>query len=581
MTIAIDDSSNHEHHPRASQDGLSYAYGVPLAAEGGIGALTLGAYIREITARFGPREAAAIHLPLGVERWTYTELWERSLAVARSLYACGVGKGTRVGLLITNRLEFLSSMFGAALAGAVPTPISTFFTATELGEVLKASGCSVLLLERNVLKKDFVAVLEEVEPAIGAAAPGALTSTTLPFLRFLARVDGDEGKGAVEGWQSFLARGAQVADALITATSAAVSPSDPGVLFFSSGSTGKAKGILSTQRSACLQLWRWKQWYAIEEPPRTWSANGFFFSGNFSMAFGSTLTSGGTLILQRYFAAEAALALMEKERATMLLAWPHQWAQLQGASNFASVDLSSMHYLDARSPLAQHPTIQTDWLEPQQAYGSTETFTLISVFPSGTPLEDMPAGSHGFPTAGSVIKIVDPLTGKPVPQGEKGEIAVKGPTLMMGYLGKAPDETLDPDGFFLTGDGGYIDGEGRLFWEGRLSDIIKTGGANVSPLEIDGVLRDVPGVKIVQTVGVPDALLGELVVSCVVPHAGHVLAEADIRNFGRQKLASYKVPRRVLFFGEEELQTTGSAKIKTAALRDLAAKRIKAESSAS
>ena len=128
-----------------------------------------------------------------------------------------------------------------------------------------------------------------------------------------------------------------------------------------------------------------------------------------------------------------------------------------------------------------------------------------------------------------------------------------------------------------TNDGGYVDAEGRLFWEGRLNDIIKTGGANVSPLEIDAVIRECPGVKISQTVGVPDELLGELVVGCIVPHEGAVLDEGTIKAFARQKLASYKVPRRILFFDDSELETTGSAKIKTPELRKLAGDRLAAE----
>jgi fatty-acyl-CoA synthase len=169
------------------------------------------------------------------------------------------------------------------------------------------------------------------------------------------------------------------------------------------------------------------------------------------------------------------------------------------------------------------------------------------------------------------------LTGAVVPVGERGEIAVKGPTLMLGYLGIPLDETLDDDGFLRTSDGGYVDAEGRLFWEGRLNDIIKTGGANVSPLEIDELLATHPSVKRVQTVGVPHETLGEIVVSCIVPHDGVAVEESAIRDFAREKLASYKVPRRVLFFAEDELNTTGSAKIKTEELRKLVSARLATE----
>jgi fatty-acyl-CoA synthase len=285
-----------------------------------------------------------------------------------------------------------------------------------------------------------------------------------------------------------------------------------------------------------------------------------------------TLAAGGTLILQRWFDAHEALELMAREHATMLQAWPHQWAQLVAADNWLSVDLSSLKYVDAASPIAAHPTVNTQWRDPAQAYGNTETFTISAIFPSGTA-EAVHRNSSGTPLPGNVLKIVDPCTGATLPMGQRGEIAVKGPTLMLGYIGVPLDETLDDEGFFHTGDGGYVDSNGRLYWQGRLSDIIKTGGANVSPLEIDNVLRTCPGVKLSQTVGLPDALLGEMVVSCIVPHEGVPLNEAVIRHYAKQRLASYKVPRKVVFLAEEDLKKTGSAKIKTQDLRALLAGR--------
>jgi fatty-acyl-CoA synthase len=554
-------------------DGLSISRGMPLSEEQGLGALTLGGWLREVTEKWGPREAAMIELEGETIRWSYDDLWDRAMEVARALVAAGVGKGTRVGILQTNRPEFLSSLFGTALAGGIATTISTFFTPSELDEVLKAGCCSVLLIERRVLKKDFGEILGELEPLTEGSAPGELESVRYPFLRHLAFVDSDEGRGMIEGWSTFLARGKEIPPEIVDATAESVMPSDPGLLFFSSGSTGKAKGVLSSHRGVSLQLWRWKKWYNIQEPPRTWSANGFFWSGNFGMALGGTLTSGGTLLLQRWFDPTEALALLEREKATMILAWPHQWAQMEAVPDWEKFDLSPMHYIDAKVSFARHPSINTQWREPRHAYGNTETFTLISVYASGTP-DEISGDTHGPPTPGSTLKIVDPFTGATMPIGERGEIAVKGPTLMMGYVGIPLDETLDEEGFLRTGDGGYIDAEGRLYWEGRLNDIIKTGGANVSPVEIDAVLSKCPGVKAVQTVGVPDELLGELVVSCVVPHEGVTLEDEAIRAYAKEQLASYKIPRRVLFVAESDLKTTGSQKIKTADLRKLASERL-------
>jgi acyl-CoA synthetase (AMP-forming)/AMP-acid ligase II len=552
--------------------------GLPLSEEGGLGALTLPGYLREVCERYTDNEALVMHEAGGVERWSYTDLWERSMAVARALVACGIGKGARVGVLMTNRPEWLSATFGAALAGAIPVGLSTFSTPAELEHLLRSSAVSVLLLERTVLKKDFVAILRDLVPETATARPGEVESLAYPYLRYLAMVGPGTGptQGAIEDWETFLTRGAVVPPALVEAMAATVAPSDPGLLFFSSGSTKLPKGIMNAHRGVCLQLWRWVRFYnvaGVGAAVRCWSANGFFWSGNFAQALGGALSTGGSLILQSTFVPDEALWLIQEEKATMLVAWPHQWKQLEDLPGFASADLSSLVYISEETPLGRHPTVKGRWRDPAAAYGNTETFTISSIFPSGTPPERI-GTSHGEPQPGNVFKIVDPMSGAVVPMGERGEIAVKGPTLMLGYVGVPLDETLDAEGFFRTGDGGYVDDENRLYWEGRLTDIIKTGGANVSPVEIDEVLRSCPGVKISQTVGVPDDMLGEIVVACIVPVDGATLNDSAIRDFAKERLASYKVPRRVLFFREEDFATTGSNKIKSAELRKLAATKL-------
>jgi fatty-acyl-CoA synthase len=557
---------------------LSIAKGPPLSEEPGLGTLTLPGFLREVTSRFADREALVLHSPNGVERWSYAALWDRAFEVARALLALGVGKGSRVGVMMTNRPEWISAVFGVGLAGGVAVTLSTFSTPRELEYLLQISGVTILLFERTVLKKDFAALLGELEPGIQTAPPGRLASAKFPFLRYLAAVGhtpaAEKGGGAIESWSDFLAHGEATARALVEATAATVIPANPGVLFFSSGSTSLPKGILGSHRSVAIQCWRWRRIFALEDDVRCWTANGFFWSGNFTMAMACTFAAGGTLVLQPTFAAAEALDLMQAERVTLAHAWPHQWAQLVEAPNWSRVNLSSLRYVDANGPMARHPTVSTRWLEPRWAYGNTETFTINCIFPSDTPPE-VAGETHGVPLPGNTLKIVDPQTGATVPRGERGEIAVKGPTLMLGYIDVPIDETLDEDGFFRTGDGGYMDEAGRLVWEGRLSDIIKTGGANVSPVEIDGVLAGYPGLKIGRTVGVPHTTLGEIVVSCVVPHDGVTLEEAPIRDFLKERLASYKVPRRVLFFREDELSMTGNAKVKSSSLRALAAKLLK------
>jgi fatty-acyl-CoA synthase len=208
-----------------------------------------------------------------------------------------------------------------------------------------------------------------------------------------------------------------------------------------------------------------------------------------------------------------------------------------------------------------------------QAFGTTETLTINTASGANLP-EDQHRGSYGRPLPGNMLKIFDPVTGEVVPIGERGEVAIKGPTLMMGYIAKSLEETFDDQGYFCTGDGGYVDKDGYLFWEGRLTEIIKTGGANVSPIEIDLALSNFPGVKRAQTVGVPDALLGEKVVSCVIAHDGATLTSQDILTFLKGQFASYKVPREILFLTEEEMAVTGSGKVKITVLSDIAARKL-------
>ena len=552
---------------------LSVVFGPPLSDEPGLGALTLPGFLREVTQMYGEREALVWRTADGVTRWTYSQLWQRAMGVAGALRACGLGKDGRVGILMTNRPEWLAAVFGTALAGGVAVTLSTFSTAPELDYLIRASAVAVLLFERRVLSKDFAAILAELELAIGTPRPHGLESVKYPFLRRLVQV-GEPAPG-IEGWDEFLASGDGESHELIEATAAAVLPSDAAVLFFSSGSTSKPKGVLSAHRGVCIQLWRFRRMYGFspDDHVRGWTANGFFWSGNFTMVHPSTLASGGSLVLQATFDPAEALELMQAERVSFPFAWPHQWAQLEGAPNWDQVDLSSVKFADFKTPIAHHPTVSGEWYEPGHAYGSTETFTIVTGYPANTPPE-VHADSFGEVLSGATVKITDPLTGAVVPRGEAGEISVKGPTLMLGYIGTPLDETLDAEGFFPTGDGGYLDAAGRLYWQGRLTDIIKTGGANVSPREVDEALIAHSGVRVAQTVGVPHPTLGEVVVSCVVPHDDVILDPNQLLGFLRQRLASYKVPRHVLFFSGEEVALTGNAKIKAGELRELAARRL-------
>jgi fatty-acyl-CoA synthase len=557
---------------------LAVIRGMPIDQEPGLGALTLPGFLREVTRAHASREALVMwRASGGAERWSYGDLWDRSVAIARALIACGTGKGSRIGVLMTNRLEWISSVFGISLAGGTAVGLSTFSTASELGHLIKASAISILLFERCAADKDFSAMLQALEPAIASSQPGTLVSLNFPFLCRLVIVDEGPATGAIESWQQFVERGETIASELVDAMAAAVTPSDPALLFFSSGSTGKPKGILNSHRAVNIQSWRWVRIYAFDSRVRTWSANGLFWSGNFSIALGGTLAAGGALILQPTFVPSEALRLLHEERITFPYCWPHQWAQLEALPGWHDADLSNFRYFDAALNLhGPQRTITTRWTEPRASYGATETFTISTAFAVSTPRESW-EGSNGEALPGNTIKIVDPVTGKTLRRGEIGEIAVKGPTLMLCYIGVPNDEVLDEEGFYRSGDGGYIDERGRLVFQGRINDIIKTGGANVSPVEVDWALCSCPGVKVCKTVGVPHETLGELVVACVVRDEGHDLTAEAVIGYLKERLASYKVPRKVLFVTEAELKLTNTSKIKPAEVRQLAAKKLAAE----
>ncbi len=549
---------------------LSDIHGPDLAQEQALGPLTLAGFIAEVNARYPANEALCWRdLDGNDRRWTYAQMYGESARVARALLAQGVGRGTRVGILVSNRPEWVFCMFGAAMAGAVTVALNTFSTRQELQYQLEIADVALLFMEARVASQNFVDDILAICPELAGTAPGELFWDGLPFLRRVVCIDKDQTPPGLQDIDDFLKSGANIPDSLVAAAAASCNPVDDGLIFFSSGSTAQPKAIQHTHRAATLQCWRAGQWYEVDSAVRSWSANGFFWSGNFAMALGCTLGVGGCVVLQRYFVPDETLELIEREQVSCAFAWPHQYARLMECPGWPSADLSSLKYVDAQGVFASHPTVTTRWREPN-GYGATETFTFVTGFAGSRNTDN----SFGPVLPGNIVRIIDPDTGDILPLGETGEIITKGPTLSRGYLKTPPEETVDREGFFHTADAGYFSPEGNLFWKGRLGDIIKTGGANVSPTEIDAVIQQHPSIQSVFTVGVPHNTLGEIVVSCVILREGHELDEEAVRRFARQSLASYKVPRRVLFFSEEELPMTGSNKIRRPGLRKLASQRL-------
>src|SRR5580700_3014131 len=217
----------------------SVVSGPPLRTEPGLGPLTLPGFLREVTTAYAGRPALILRTAGGVTSWTYAQLWDQATAVARALRASGVGRGGRVGVLMTNRPEWLAAVFGTALAGGVAVALSTFSTPPELDHLIRASGIGTLLYERNVAGRDFTAILADLEPATARPAPAGLRSARFPYLRHLAVLGAappgaatppagaSQPAGAAQSWDGFLARGQDEPAELVAATAAAVRPADP------------------------------------------------------------------------------------------------------------------------------------------------------------------------------------------------------------------------------------------------------------------------------------------------------------------------------------------------------------------
>ncbi len=497
--------------------------------------MTLAALADQLAASFGPREA----LVSTRRRVSYAELGAESAGIARGLAAHGVGKGTRVGLLMPNCPEWITAALGVWRAGGVLVPLSTMNRPREMAHCLAHADVRVLVAVRRFLRHDYAAGLA------GVAAG-------LPALRDVIWLE-PPGDGGVD-LRPVLAAG--------EAPAAASAGEDPAVVFFTSGTTAEPKGVVHVHGALRRAAEDIATVLGLVAEDRTWGYLPFFFAGGLVAVALATLVSGATVVLQEVFDPGETLRVLEAERCTVFFAWPHQ----------AEALIAHPRFRTARLRLGKGVGANTKWaraLYPPDhhavgTYGMTETGPLCTAWPWDAPLA-LRAASHGPPVGGKEIRIVDPAGGTALPAGKEGEICVRGPTLFSHYEGRSPAECFDADGFFHTGDLGRLDERGALHFLGRLKDVIKTAGVNVAAAEVESVLLAHPAVGVAHAVAVPDPTRGENVAAFVVVKTP-VTADALLAHC-RAQLASYKVPRHLWLRREGELPQRATGKVDKAALR--------------
>ncbi|TPG33590.1 class I adenylate-forming enzyme family protein [Mycolicibacterium hodleri] len=502
--------------------------------------LTIPALLRRSLREFGGR--TYVVTPTG--QLTYEEANRRSARIARQLLHRGVGKGSRVGLFFTNGEDWIVWWLAASRIGALVVPLSTLSTPAELAKVLRLSDVGMLVSPRRVLGVD---VTERFEAAIPELSDQSdrLALCAAPYLRSIVMI-GDTDAQWATGWDE---GDAGVPEEVLTAAEAEVSPADVAVMVHTSGSTADPKGVIHTHGTLVRQTSTWP--LAIRTvtgtggPARILCAMPFFWIGGL-LAVTGALHEPITLLVLPRLDAGTALDLAERERATGIVGWPTFTQRLRDHPTFASRDLASAPML-REGPL---DIAMTD-------------------VPDGFPLHrTMSETAGGF--AFTDIAIVDE-DGEPVQDGVTGELLIRGVGVMTGYNKRERGDTFDENGWYHTGDQVYRNaGDPRLFYVGRTTELIKSAGANVSPLEVEAVIAEFAGVAQCLVVGVEDRRRGEEVCAVVVPSSDDVDLN-EVADHSRHQLSAYKVPALWAVVTIDQIPTLPSGKFDRRALRALIA----------
>jgi fatty-acyl-CoA synthase len=503
---------------------------------------TMPALLDELAERYPDRNFVTD----GARRLSYAQFRHEARRLARGLHAIGVRPGDKVALLMGNQLEWLLVDFAVTMLGGVLVAVNTWWRRAELEHALALSDAAVLVMVDRYINNDYSAAIRE----IGA----------LPCLRKIVCLGEDMPPGAMEFAQLWEA-GADVAEWVIDAAAARVQPDDMVAMMFTSGSTARSKAACFAHRGLIENMHGIGERMHLTPDDRLLMTVSMFWAFACANALFAILTHGASIVMQFRFDAGEALGLIEAERCTLVYTQPNIVIALHAHPDRPRRNLRSW-----RTGICR-PGVMNLLLEmgPQQmitSYGLTEGYGNSCNSDAAWPVEVRCLGS-GTPLPGTEVQIVDPTTHAPVPAGEEGEIRLRG-FVTMGYY-KDPvrtAEAIDGEGWLYTGDiGRFEPTHGVLQFRGRFKEMIKTGGINVTPADVEAVLEAHPAVRQAVVVGVPDPTRDEAVAALVVLHDGESATIAELLAHCRNQVASYKVPRHLEIIAPEDMPLTETAKV--------------------
>ena len=486
---------------------------------------------------------------LGEERLTYADADARSATLAKALLASGVGKGTHVGLLAPNGPDWVIAWLAATRIGAVVAMLNTYNKAAETSRTIRHADLQVLLTVGAHLGHDYLDRLEQAVPGLVDQENERIMVPSHPYLRSVWTWG-----AAPRRWCGDLAdlaaRGTDVDDDLLAAVEREVTPADPMVIVYSSGSTADPKGAIHSHGATVRHAHNLGQMRDLRPDDVLYTPMPLFWVGGFSFTLVAAMHAGAALVFEEQFEPGATLDLIERERVTQVLGWPHMAKALVDHPTFGDRDLSSIRAGNVTALLPQDQQVEAD-VPKANSLGMTETLGPHTFDPK-TPLTPEQEGSFGHSVPGVEHRIVDPVTLEDLPAGQIGEVWLRGYSLMLGLHKRERADTFTADGWYRTGDAGRFDDDGHFYFTGRMGDLIKSAGMNITPREVEVALEELPEVVMAFVTGVDHPDRGQDVVAAVALRPGETLDAGVARDRVKQEIASYKVPRHIAVFADQK-----------------------------